>query len=231
MTIESTKLLRRLPQDMVVSAGPLGLVIRPGLGPNDLRHLAATLAGSIRVHSGTNLTLTAWLGDVLAQAGPGCRGLAAACAQATGLNPGTLRNAAMVCRRIPPSRRHDRLTWSHHYEVGLVCSDSGAIERWLSRAAAEQWSARDLRRHLRLYLATGTNAPRLSSPTSHPVFAIMRELRATDRLLANRARLWGTWTTAAAQAALRDLPHFVQFVDRLRAASLQPSQPADPSRN
>lgn len=231
MTTETAAVLQRLPQNMVASAGPLGLVVHPGLKPDDLRRLAATLAGSIRTHSGANFTLTAWLGDVLVQSGPECRGLAASCARATGLNPGTLRNAAMVCRRIPPSCRHDRLTWSHHNEVGLACSDPAAIERWLRQAEVEQWTARELRRQLRRKLATMPPIPNSNPHPAFSVFEILRELRATDRLLAHRAKLWHSWQQSVAQAALRDLPHVVEFVDRLRTASLGSSPQRDPSRN
>lgn len=68
----------------------------------------------------------------------------------TGLDGQTLRNYAVVARRFELSRRRDNLPFQHHAEV-CALSDHDQ-DRWLDLAAAEHWSRRDLRRHLRASL-------------------------------------------------------------------------------
>ena len=65
----------------------------------------------------------------------------------TGYDIQTLRNIAYVAGRIDPSRRRDKLTWSHHAEVSAL--EVEEQERWLDLAVAERMSVADLRIELR----------------------------------------------------------------------------------
>ena len=100
----------------------------------------AHLARLARTTTGARQTLTAWLGDALAYGEIRYRGRIATCAGEAGLEPGTLRNAKMVCSRIPVSCRHDALSWTHHCEVGLAFADPAEIEQWLALAEREKLS-------------------------------------------------------------------------------------------
>ena len=108
----------------------------------------------------------------------------AECAAATGINPGTLRNAKMVCLRIPVSCRRDTLSWTHHCEVGIAFANPPEIERWLAVAESDGLSAMALRRRIRSHVAS-RREQRGASPdeASTTAFQLMRELRAGDRML------------------------------------------------
>lgn len=67
--------------------------------------------------------------------------------EVVGLNYQTLRNYAWVARRFPVSRRRDTLTLYHHMEVARLPADEQ--DRWLSRAADQGWSVRQLRRQVK----------------------------------------------------------------------------------
>lgn len=67
---------------------------------------------------------------------------------ATGLDYGTLRNYASVARRVPLSRRRDKLSFQHHAEVASLPAD--AQEEWLDRAVKRGWSRNQLRHQIRL---------------------------------------------------------------------------------
>src|ERR1019366_357802 len=100
------------------------------------------------------------------------------------LDAGTLRNAKMVCRRIPMSCRHDALSWTHHCEVGLAFVDPNEIERWLTLAEAEKLSTAERRKRVRSYVAGRHRAAEVeASAPSVAAFRLMRELRATGRML------------------------------------------------
>lgn len=64
----------------------------------------------------------------------------------TGLDEGTLRNAAWLARKFEPGRRRASLSWSHHADVaGLAREEADA---WLDRAEAGGWSRAELRHAL-----------------------------------------------------------------------------------
>ena len=128
MQIDLKQLLAALPPSGIDRATRLGLALAPKIETDQWRRLAAHVAGLTRHATGARQTLTAWLGDVLVYGADRGRGLITECAHAAGLDPGTLRNAKMVCSRIPMSRRHDALSWSHHCEVGLAFRDPATIE-------------------------------------------------------------------------------------------------------
>jgi hypothetical protein len=175
----------------------------------------------MRTTTGARQTLTAWLGDALAYGEHRYRGRIKTCAGEAGLEAGTLRNAKMVCSRIPVSCRHDALTWSHHCEVGLVFFDPGEIEHWLNLAEQEKLSTKDLRRRIRGHQARvrggAVKAPPLRSVAT---FQLMRDLRATARMLEQNREHWRKWSPAAAQSALQELRDLTEFVDELRARAL-----------
>ncbi len=234
MQTEIEHLLASLPAAGISRATRLGLALAPQLENEAWRHLVSCVAGLTRTATGARQTLTAWLGDALAYGGGRGRGLIAECAEAAGLDAGTLRNAKMVCSRIPVSCRHDTLSWSHHCEVGLAFSEPAEIERWLALAARERLSTSALRSRVRMHVATRPGAaPRRPADASVAAFRLMRELRAVGRSLARERPVWRQWSPSAAQLALAELRSITAFVDEVRARALaaSASRPRDPSVN
>jgi hypothetical protein len=224
MRTDVDQLVRELPESGIARATRLGLVLNPGLETEAWRGLVTHVARLVRTSTGARQTLTAWLGDVLAYGETGGRGLITECAAATGINPGTLRNAKMVCLRIPVSCRRDTLSWTHHCEVGIAFADPQEIERWLAIAESEGLSAMALRRRIRSHVASlheqcGGN-PAQSSITT---FQLLRELRAGDRMLDRHRVAWREWSPGAAKLALHELRVITEFVDTMRARALEPA--------
>lgn len=62
---------------------------------------------------------------------------------ASGLSRHTIQNYAWVCRKVPRSRRHPKLSPSHHGEVAKMEPDEQ--ESWLRRAVDEQMTRTQLR--------------------------------------------------------------------------------------
>ncbi len=201
-------------------------MLKPGLKTEAWRGLVTHVARLVRTSTGARQTLTAWLGDVLAYGETGGRGLITECATATGINPGTLRNAKMVCLRIPLSCRRDTLSWTHHCEVGIALANPQEIERWLAVAEADGLSAMALRRRIRAHVAN-LHEQRGASPDEASVsaFRLMRELRAGDRMLDRDRAAWREWSPGAALLALQELRAVTDFVDTMRARALEPSTP------
>ena len=234
MQTEVEKLLATLPAAGIDRATRLGLALAPRLENEQWRQLVAHVAGLARTATGARQTLTAWLGDALAYGGDRGRGLITECAAAAGLDAGTLRNAKMVCTRIPVSCRHDALSWTHHCEVGLAFSDHAEIERWLVVAETERLSTSALRSRVRLHVASrGGVAPNRATVSSVSAFRLMRELRAVGRSLARERHSWRRWSPGAAQLALAELRSITSFVDEVRSRALAASTPIprDPSVN
>ena len=234
MQTEVEKLLATLPAAGIDRATRLGLALAPRLENEQWRQLVAHVAGLARTATGARQTLTAWLGDALAYGGDRGRGLITECAAAAGLDAGTLRNAKMVCTRIPVSCRHDALSWTHHCEVGLAFSDHAEIERWLVVAETERLSTSALRSRVRLHVASrGGVAPNRALDSSVSAFRLMRELRAVGRSLARERHSWRRWSPGAAQLALEELRSITGFVDDVRVRALAASTPIprDPSVN
>lgn len=61
---------------------------------------------------------------------------------------GTLRNAASVCGRIEGSRRHDNLSFDHHFTVAPL-KDAKEQDRFLALAERNDWSVKELREQIR----------------------------------------------------------------------------------
>jgi hypothetical protein len=233
MRTEVDQLVRELPVAGIAHATRLGLRLKPGLETKAWRGLVTHVARLVRTSTGVRQTLTAWLGDVLAYGETGGRGLITECAAATGINPGTLRNAKMVCLRIPVSCRRDTLSWTHHCEVGIAFADPQEIERWLTIAESEDLSAMALRRRIRSHV-TSRHEQRGASPDAASItaFQMMRELRAGDRFLDRHRAAWREWSPGAAELALQELRAVTDFVDTMRARAFAPPVcPRDPSLN
>jgi hypothetical protein len=225
------ELMAALPVGTVARATRLGLTLAPTATPELRRELFSRVTQMARTATGERHTLTAWLGDLLAYGGALRPGQIAACAAAAGLDAGTLRNAKMVCSRIPPSRRHDALSWSHHCEVAIAFSEAAEIERWLATAESEQLATAELRRRIRLHRATSRRAAAASE--SAPAFRLMRDLRAVARLVHQHRAIWRAWSSPASRLALEELQSLVEFVDALRGAAVEDvvTSPRDPSLN
>jgi hypothetical protein len=226
MRTDVDRLVRELPESGIARATRLGLVLNPGLETEAWRGLVTHVARLVRTSTGARQTLTAWLGDVLAYGETGGRGLIAECATATGINPGTLRNAKMVCLRIPVSCRRDTLSWTHHCEVGIAFADPQEIERWLTIAESEDLSAMALRRRIRSHMAI-RHEQRGAIPDERSItaFQLLRELRAGDRMLDRHRAAWREWSPGAAKLALQELRAITDFVDTMRARALEPTSP------
>lgn len=221
MPTELQQLVAELPGGAVIRAGRMGLELAPGIEPAHWRHLVTHLARLAHTATGARQTVTAWLGDALAYAEVSYRGRIVTCASEAGLEPGTLRNAKMVCSRIPVSCRHDGLTWSHHCEVGLAFDDPAEIERWLALAEREQLSTRDLRRRIRTRVAgVGKSQSVAADSKSVETFQLLRELRAACRVLDQRRTVWNQWPPGAARLALQEVKPLVDIIDHLRSRAL-----------
>ena len=150
---------------------------RHSIEPDAWRRLVAHLARLAHTTTGARQTITAWLGDALAYGEASYRGRIATCAGEAGLEPGTLRNAKMVCSRIPVSCRHDGLSWTHHCEVALAFANPTEIEQWLALAEKEKLSTGDLRKRIRAHIAGGRQDQGAAvSPRSMEAFELLREL-------------------------------------------------------
>lgn len=220
MKTELQQLVAALPPERITHASRLGLSLAPRLKTEEWRGLIARISRLAHAEVGKRQTLTAWLGDALAYGEAGGRGMIGECAAAAGLHVGTLRNAKMVCGRIPVACRHDALSWTHHCEVGLAFADAGEIERWLVLAEAERLSTAELRRRVRAHVA-GLNRPTAAGAikSSVAVYRLLRELRAVSRSLAREADGWQPWSPAVAQLALQELGPLADFVDAVRVCA------------
>ena len=222
MRTELQRLVAELPGAVITRAGRLGLELAPQIEPDAWRRLVAHLARLAHTTTGARQTITAWLGDALAYGEITYRGRIATCAGEAGLEPGTLRNAKMVCSRIPASCRHDALSWTHHCEVGLAFADSAEIERWLTLAEREKLSTGDLRKRIRADIACRRqNEDPAVLSESVEVFELLRELRAACRTLDQRRDVWRRWPPITAQMALQEAKPLANFIDGLRARALE----------
>jgi len=225
MRTDANQLIAALPRTGITHATRLGLSLAPQMEKEVWRKLVAHLTGLARTATGARQTLTAWLGDALAYGELRYRGQIVACAEAAGLDTGTLRNAKMVCGRIPVSCRHDTLSWTHHCEVGLAFAESGEIERWLTLAEAERLSTAELRHRIRAHLAGRTGGTPIASPDSVATFRLLRELRAIGRMLNHHPGLGWHWSPATAQLALAEFQPLAEFIDALRARVFEEAVP------
>lgn len=190
------------------------------------------LARLTRTMTGARQTLTAWLGDALAYGEISYRGRIVTCAGEAGLEPGTLRNAKMVCSRIPLSCRHDALSWTHHCEVGLAFANPNEIEWWLALAETEKLSTATLRQRIRAHLARRhQNTTVAGALRSVEAFQMMRELRATCRVVTQHRNLCRSWSPGTARSALEEIQPLTDFIDAVRALGSSSPPPRDIQTN
>jgi hypothetical protein len=237
MPTELLHLISALPARAVTGASHLGLAVASDLDGQGWHELIGRLAQLAQTSHGSRQTLTAWLGDVLAHERAPQRGQITQCASIAGLDPGTLRNAKLVCRRIPMSRRHDALTWSHHCEIALAFSVPEEIEKWLDLAEKEGLPTAELRQRIRHHLAESRSDAH--SGVSTIPFRLMRDLRTAARTAEQLRGVWRRWSASTAELALTEIQGLTVFIDaiRKRTASHLPlsgngaSVPRDPSVN
>ncbi len=212
MPPEYEKLLPGVPREKVRVVSRLGLELSSDLDAEGWSHLVARLAQTAGRLSSNRDTLTAWLGDVLAYGGGKYHGQIVEYARAAGLSPGTLRDAKLVCSRIPLARRREKLSWSHHCEIGKAFSTLKEIDHWLGLAAKEELSTMTLRKRIRAHVSQSRPArPSIDLGT----FRLLRELRAVDRLLVVDRAHWSAWTPEARRCALAELHTLAEFVAAL----------------
>jgi hypothetical protein len=212
MPRDSDALLDGISPEYVSEATKKGLVLSPNLNLEAWSRVVARLALNARKVTGSADTLCAWLGDVLAYREGRYRGQIAEYARAAGLHPTTLRNAKLVCSRIPMSCRRDDLSWSHHVEIGKAFASAPDIAQWLKAAAKEGLTRAELRQRIR----DSRKKPEFASTAAHPAeiaqFQLLRELRGIDRLLQKSRPIWAPWPANNCKRAQMELGSLVEFI-------------------
>jgi hypothetical protein len=215
------RLVASLPAAAIARVTSVGLTTVPELDETRWQELLGLVAQLTRSAAGTRQTLTSWLGDILVHGRAPRRGQIVQCAAVTGLNPGTLRNAMMVCRRIPLSRRRDTLTWSHHCEIGTAFSNPADIDRWLDLSIRDSLPIAELRRRIRGHLAKVKSNP--GSVTRVLPFLLLRDLRTAARTVEQLRDVWRRWPQPTASLALEEIQALTGFVDDIRRRAMPPS--------
>ncbi len=98
-----------------------------------------------------------WLGDWLRFGNAAYGERYGPAARVTGYDRQSLMNMAYVASRVEPSRRREKLSWTHHAEVAALAP--AEQDEWLDRAQREQMSARCLREALRTHRRAASAAP------------------------------------------------------------------------
>jgi hypothetical protein len=224
-------LLGLLPKEQVKSAMRLGLCLNPDLDRDSWSRLVASVVKAAGRTSCNRDTLTAWLGDLLAYGSDRYRGQITEYARAAGLAPGTLREAKLVCSRIPVLGRHNTLSWAHHCEIGKAFKDPVAIEHWLDVAEKGGHSKMELRRMIRIHLAEEASGGREPShdQTAIKAFALLRDLRAMGRRLGNDAGSWKEWPPSIRKLALTETAPIARFLAELKVVAHEIPIAASPS--
>lgn len=88
-----------------------------------------------------------WIGDWLRFGNERYGEKYAKASRITGYDPQTLMNMVYVASNVDPSRRREKLSWSHHAEVAALAADEQ--DRWLDLAEGSRLSVHDLRLTLR----------------------------------------------------------------------------------
>jgi hypothetical protein len=94
----------------------------------------------------------------------------------TSLDYQTLRNCAWVARKIPLSRRRDKLSFGHHAEVAALTEPEQAY--WLRKAEELSWSRNRLRgevRSSRRERVKSESAPESVAPSADPEISSAKE--------------------------------------------------------
>jgi hypothetical protein len=202
----------------------LGLNLPQGLSKNDWSAQITALLKDARRTYRHGDSLVACIGDLLAYNEGKYHGQISDYAEAAGLAAGTLRDAKMVCLRIPLSCRRDTLSWAHHVEIGKAYTDLVQINAWLDRAEREKLSRKNLRQLICLGKSKKHQAPSPSAQ-NHSVnaFALLRELRASVRQIMSQSDLWRSWSPATCQSILNDIGPLAHFIDQMRLTAVRRS--------
>ena len=127
----------RLPN---IALSRTSLAIKEGANEEDL----ALLEQWLEAVGGSSLF---WWGDYLVHLASTRGEEYARAKSASGYAPATLWQAAWVCRRVPPSRRLEALSFGHHMEVASLTPTDQEI--WLAKADAEGLTSKQLRAEIR----------------------------------------------------------------------------------
>jgi hypothetical protein len=132
---ETIELLRRFEEAGALTPTRLSLASRPDLTFEQFKAIGIYLS---RVHDGTKFWVADWylegeqrFGEEMVQA-----------VTATGRSERTLLNWVWVARSVPPSRRRENLTFTHHAIVAPL--EPAEQAEWLDRAECDRWSSREL---------------------------------------------------------------------------------------
>lgn len=96
-----------------------------------------------------------------------------AASEATALAIPTLKLAKFTAERIPMHRRRRELTFTHHTEIAQAFGKESEQDRWLDRAVAENMTAVQLRKSIRLSKQEIFEEPNEDAGKYKPVEALM----------------------------------------------------------
>ena len=212
--------LRNCSRGQIRRVSRLGLELAPGLDREAQTQLVCRLAQEAGQSAWKGESIIAWLGDALAYGGGQDLGHIREYATVARVSYGSLRNAKLVCGRIPVSCRRDNLSWSHHCEVGMAWTDQETIQTWLRRAEDEKISCGELRRLIRSAKQEGSASSAPASPPSNKGLELIRELRLVDRRLRRDERAWRHWSHEAFVAAAKELAALMEFVAVLNSKAV-----------
>lgn len=214
------QLAESLAPEHIESATRLGLTFTDNLDRDTWSRIVCRITKAAGEAARGADTFTAWLGDLLAYGGGKYRGQIAQYAKAAGMTASNLRNAKLVCSRIPVSCRHDTLSWSHHCEVGKAFESIDDITHWLKLAADEQLSRMALRKRIREHKKSVANSAGSAAVDMAP-FKLLRELRAAERLVRDHGHVWRQWPPHTCKRALDEIGTLAGFVSDLNARTAE----------
>jgi hypothetical protein len=88
-----------------------------------------------------------WIGDWLSYGNHAFGERYVRASRITGYDAQTLMNMAYVASRFDVSRRHGKLSWSHHAEIAAMAPEEQ--DHWLERAGKDRLSVRCMREGIR----------------------------------------------------------------------------------
>jgi hypothetical protein len=144
---EVLDLLRRMENAGALTATALDLSSKPDLDLGTFEALARFLG---RLHDGSKF----WIADLLLKAEGRFGEAAYQIAAATGRSERTLGNWIWVASKVPPSRRREGLTFTHHYLVAAL--PPAQQSTWLTRAQEQGLASRELQEALRAQREIGS---------------------------------------------------------------------------
>lgn len=131
--------------------------------------------------------------------------------QATGLRYQTLRNYFWVASQFPVERRHHRLTFQHHAEVGSL--PPGEQDLLLEKAERLRWTTKELRAQVQKKRTDGD---------SNPNAAVLPRIRVSNSQLQR-------WHIAANKSETQFDKWLIGVLDRAAEQTVTPGQDRDSS--